>query len=55
MYPITWEGWIIVGRSCGKSVLVNACPEDRPEQTLRMYVMINDQSNRTLAVVVNRL
>ena len=38
-----------VGRSCGKIVLVNVRPADRPEQTLRMYAMTDDQSNRTLA------
>ena len=37
-----------VGRSCGKIVLLNVCPAYRPEQTLRMYALIDDHSNKTL-------
>ncbi|XP_062590301.1 uncharacterized protein LOC134251896 [Saccostrea cucullata] len=38
-----------VGRSCGKIVLVNVYPSNRPDLTFRTYAMIDDQSNRTLA------
>ncbi|CAG2199879.1 unnamed protein product [Mytilus edulis] len=37
------------GKSCSKIILVNAFLKDKPENVVRLYVMIDDQSNRTLA------
>ncbi|XP_062594609.1 uncharacterized protein LOC134256031 [Saccostrea cucullata] len=37
------------GKSCAKTVLVNIYPEQHPERSLKAYVLIDDQSNRSLA------
>ncbi|VDI77106.1 Hypothetical predicted protein [Mytilus galloprovincialis] len=38
-----------VGRSCGKTVLVDVFSGTSPEQSIRVYAIIDDQSNRSLA------
>ncbi|CAC5426417.1 unnamed protein product [Mytilus coruscus] len=38
-----------VGRSCGKTVLVDVFSGASPEQSIRVYAIIDDQSNRSLA------
>ncbi|CAC5391168.1 unnamed protein product [Mytilus coruscus] len=38
-----------VGRSCGKTVLVDVFSGASPEQSFRVYAIIDDQSNRSLA------
>ena len=37
------------GKSCAKTVLVNVYPDGLPDKAKRMYAMIDDQSNRSLA------
>jgi len=37
------------GRSCAKIVLVNVYPNGRPDLATKVYAMIDDQSNRSLA------
>lgn len=37
------------GKSCAKTVLVNVYPKGRQEKAVRMYAILDDQSNRTLA------
>lgn len=37
------------GRSCAKAVLVDVYPKGTPSQRLRIYALIDDQSNTTLA------
>ncbi|CAG2195834.1 unnamed protein product [Mytilus edulis] len=41
-------GDIRVGRSCGKTVLVDVYLPNSPEKSTRVYAAIDDQSNRTL-------
>ncbi|VDI60777.1 Hypothetical predicted protein [Mytilus galloprovincialis] len=41
-------GDIRVGRSCGKTVLVDVYSPNAPEKSMRVYAAIDDQSNRTL-------
>ncbi|KAK3105444.1 hypothetical protein FSP39_025380 [Pinctada imbricata] len=36
-------------RSCGKVILVNVYPKGQPNKATRMYALIDDQSNKTLA------
>ncbi|XP_064485903.1 uncharacterized protein LOC135398425 [Ornithodoros turicata] len=36
-------------RSCSKTCIVKVYPKTRPEQAVRMYAMLDDQSNRSLA------
>ncbi|XP_050419539.1 uncharacterized protein LOC126832715 [Patella vulgata] len=36
------------GKSCAKIVLCNVYASDKPDKVIRLYVMIDDQSNRTL-------
>lgn len=36
------------GRSCAKAVLVDVYPKETPSQRLRIYALIDDQSNTTL-------
>ncbi|XP_071158970.1 uncharacterized protein [Mytilus edulis] len=38
-----------VGRSCGKTVLVDVFSGTSPEQSVRIYAIIDDQSNHSLA------
>ncbi|CAG2224086.1 unnamed protein product [Mytilus edulis] len=38
-----------VGRSCGKTVLVDVFSGTSPEQSVRVYAIIDDQSNHSLA------
>lgn len=38
-----------VSKSCAKTVLVRVYPEGEPHKALRVYAIIDDQSNRTLA------
>ncbi|XP_052087892.1 uncharacterized protein LOC127724930 [Mytilus californianus] len=37
------------GRSCAKTVLVKVYPNGQPEKAIRVYAILDDQSNRTLA------
>lgn len=37
------------GKSCAKVILVRAYTHGKPQQALKLYAMIDDQSNRTLA------
>ena len=37
------------GKSCAKTVLVNVYPEHHPNQRIKAYILIDDQSNRSLA------
>lgn len=37
------------GKSCSKICLVNVYPEGRPEESKRIYVILDDQSNVSLA------
>ncbi|XP_060787651.1 uncharacterized protein LOC132892997 isoform X2 [Neoarius graeffei] len=37
------------GKSCAKICLVNVYPQGKPEMAVRMYAMLDDQSNRSLA------
>ena len=37
------------GKSCAKMVLVNVYNKDHPDNTVKAYAIIDDQSNRTLA------
>ncbi|CAG2194147.1 unnamed protein product [Mytilus edulis] len=41
-------GDIRVGRSCGKTVLVDVYLPNAPDKSMRVYAAIDDQSNRTL-------
>lgn len=38
-----------LGRSCAKIILANAYLKHDPDNVIRLYVMLDDQSNRTLA------
>lgn len=42
-------GKVFRGKSCSKICLVNVYPEGRPEESKRMYVILDDQSNVSLA------
>jgi hypothetical protein len=42
-------GDLRIGRSCGKTVLVDVYSVAAPNKTMRVYAAIDDQSNRTLA------
>lgn len=37
------------GKSCAKTILVHVYPKDCPQKYVRMYAVIDDHSNRTLA------
>ena len=37
------------GRSCSKTILVDVYHTNFPESTVRMYAILDDQSNRSLA------
>ena len=37
------------GRSCAKTVLVRVYPQDHPENSLKVYAIVDDQSNWSLA------
>lgn len=37
------------GKSCAKNILVRVYPEGHPEKARRMYAILDDQSNRSLA------
>ena len=37
------------GRSCAKTVLVKVYPQAHPENSLKVYAIVDDQSNRSLA------
>ena len=39
----------VVGKSCAKMVLVKVFPSGKPEKAVKLYVIIDDQSNRSLA------
>nr|XP_022312019.1 uncharacterized protein LOC111117241 [Crassostrea virginica] len=38
----------VSGKSCAKTILVNVFPENHPERSKRIYVVVDDQSNRSL-------
>jgi hypothetical protein len=42
-------GDVFSGRSCAKMVLVNVSPIGHPEESVKVYAILDDQSNRTLA------
>ena len=37
------------GKSCAKTILVKVYPQGRPEEALKVYAIVDDQSNRSLA------
>nr|XP_034328410.1 uncharacterized protein LOC117689956 [Crassostrea gigas] len=42
-------GFVNGGRSCAKIVLAKVFPTDRPQDAVTVYVLLDDQSNHTLA------
>jgi len=43
------EAMYLYGKSCAKTILVNVYPKGKPEEKIRTYAIIDDQSNRSLA------
>lgn len=39
----------VVSKSCSKILLVKVYPDERPDQARKLYALIDDQSNRSLA------